>query len=377
MFVPGGKMKPIKKSQIVMLLLFPLSVLILRLAKTNRFFAEEIMAKRVYKVLSIGISAITRWVPFSLAELLAVLSPFLLLSFLICLFVKLKKNKEQRFVRSMQAVIQLACVASVIFFLYVIGCGVNYHRVSISEYCGLTVRESSKEELYGLCEELAGEASALRAELADYEDEKGVLQNPMSKRELGRLVRDSYTELSKKLPVLSGWYPAPKGIFFSRAYSAMELTGVFTCWTMEANVNTDISDYAIAYTMAHELGHLHGFMREEEANFLSCLACRESDSLFVRYSGTILALIYCGNALAAQDMELYGKLWQQYDAGILRDFAANAEYWKQFEDTVISNTADKVNDTYLKANEQEDGVKSYGRVVDLLLADYRSRHGLE
>ena len=118
-------------------------------------------------------------------------------------------------------------------------------------------------------------------------------------------------------------------------------------------------------------------MREEEANFLSCLACRESDSLFVRYSGTILALIYCGNALAAQDMELYGKLWQQYDAGILRDFAANAEYWKQFENTVISNTADKVNDTYLKANEQEDGVKSYGRVVDLLLADYRSRHGLE
>ena len=44
MFVPGGKMKPIKKSQIVMLLLFPLSVLILRLAKTNLFFAEEIMA---------------------------------------------------------------------------------------------------------------------------------------------------------------------------------------------------------------------------------------------------------------------------------------------------------------------------------------------
>lgn len=36
----------------------------------------------------------------------------------------------------------------------------------------------------------------------------------------------------------------------------------------------------------------------------------------------------------------------------------------------ISNS---VNNTYLKANGQEDGVKSYGRMVDLLLAEYRSQ----
>ena len=29
-----------------------------------------------------------------------------------------------------------------------------------------------------------------------------------------------------------------------------------------------------------------------------------------------------------------------------------------------------VNDVYLKANDQEDGMKSYGRMVDLLLAEY-------
>lgn len=39
--------------------------------------------------------------------------------------------------------------------------------------------------------------------------------------------------------------------------------------------------------------------------------------------------------------------------------------------------AAKVNDSYLKSNRQEDGVKSYGRMVDLLLADYRQRHGLK
>ena len=33
--------------------------------------------------------------------------------------------------------------------------------------------------------------------------------------------------------------------------------------------------------------------------------------------------------------------------------------------------SNKINDTYLKANAQSDGVKSYGRMVDLLLAKYR------
>lgn len=154
----------------------------------------------------------------------------------------------------------------------------------------------------------------------------------------------------------------------------MEITGVFTCWTMEANVNVDIPDYSRASTMAHELAHLHGFMREDEANFLAYLACMASDDPVVRYSGTMLALIYSGNALAGQDMELYGKLWTMYHQGMVRDFADNSAYWDQYEDTVISETADKVNDVYLKANEQEDGVKSYGRVVDLLLAEYRESH---
>ena len=33
--------------------------------------------------------------------------------------------------------------------------------------------------------------------------------------------------------------------------------------------------------------------------------------------------------------------------------------------------SNQMNDVYLKANSQEDGVKSYGRMVDLMLEYYR------
>ena len=370
-------MKVLKKKRLWLLLLFPLAFLISAMAKRSVFFAEEVFAKRIYKVHSVVVSAVTGWIPFSLAELIVFVGPVICLVLLIRFIVHMVKEKENRFGRAMLGLINVACVAAVILFVYVIGCGVNYHRVSVAEYRGITVRESSKEELYGLCTELAVQAAELRADLTEYEDEDGVLRLPVSNRELGKQVQEAYERLSADMPVLKGMYPAPKCITSSKMFSAMEITGVFTCWTMEANVNVDIPDYSRAYTMAHELSHLHGFMREDEANFLAYLACMSSEDPLVRYSGTMLALIYAGNALAGQDMELYGELWATYHEGMGRDFRDNSAYWKQYEETVISETADKVNDVYLKANEQEDGVKGYGRVVDLLLAEYREKNGFD
>ncbi|MBE5929989.1 MAG: DUF3810 domain-containing protein [Lachnospiraceae bacterium] len=373
----GWAVKVLKRKRLFLLLLFPLSFLITALAKRSVFFAEEVFAKRIYKVHSVVVSAVTGWIPFSLAEFIVVAGPVVCIVLLIRFIVHIVKEKEDRFARCLLGIINAACVAAVILFVYVIGCGVNYHRVSIADYRGITVRDSSKEELYGLCIELAEQAVELRTELTKYEDEDGVLRLPVSNRELGKQVQQAYEMLSEDLPVLRGMYPAPKCITSSKVFSSMEITGVFTCWTMEANVNVDIPDYSRASTMAHELAHLHGFMREDEANFLAYLACMSSDDPVVRYSGTMLALIYAGNALAGQDMELYGELWATYHEGMGRDFRDNSAYWDQYHDTVISETVDKVNDVYLKANEQEDGVKSYGRVVDLLLAEYREKHGLK
>ena len=48
----------------------------------------------------------------------------------------------------------------------------------------------------------------------------------------------------------------------------------------------------------------------------------------------------------------------------------NSAYWDKYEGKV-AEVADKVNDNYLKANGQSDGIKSYGRMVDLMVAYYR------
>ena len=49
------------------------------------------------------------------------------------------------------------------------------------------------------------------------------------------------------------------------------------------------------------------------------------------------------------------------------DLAANNAFWDRYEGPV-SDTAERINDTYLRANGQADGVRSYDRMVDLIMA---------
>ena len=56
----------------------------------------------------------------------------------------------------------------------------------------------------------------------------------------------------------------------------------------------------------------------------------------------------------------------------VEDLQANNRYWDRY-DSKVAEVANQINDTYLKLNDQEDGVKSYGRGVDLMLAYYRTQ----
>ena len=174
-------------------------------------------------------------------------------------------------------------------------------------------------------------------------------------------------ELGEEYPELGGYYPVPKPLAVSRILSVQQLCGVYAPFTVEANFNQEMTTYNIPHTMCHELSHLRGFMQEEEANFIGYLACLKSDRRSFQYSGYLTGWVYATNALAKQDMDKYVELYRQLNEDTVRNLKENTEFWNQY-DGKVSN---QMNDTYLKFNDQQDGVQSYGRMVDLMLAYYR------
>ena len=84
--------------------------------------------------------------------------------------------------------------------------------------------------------------------------------------------------LGQSYPQLEGYYPYPKPLINSRLLSVQQLCGIYSPFTIEANYNREMPYYNIPHTICHELSHLKGFMREDEANFIGYLACIGSDS---------------------------------------------------------------------------------------------------
>lgn len=255
-------------------------------------------------------------------------------------------------------------VVSVLAFLYTAGCGINYHRKSFSQEAGIVTSEYTAEDLQKVCLWLTEEVN----ERADgvSRDAGGVL---LLDEPEGSGAVEAMERLGEIYPALDGYYPQPKKVMVSEILSYQGLTGVYSPFTVEANYNGDMTSYNIPFTACHELSHLRGFMQEQEANFIAFLACTGSERTDFQYSGYLSGWVYCMNALYRADYEAWQQVRVLLDKAAEPDLSANNAFWDRYEGT-ISRTADRINDTYLKANGQADGVQSYNRMVDLIVAYY-------
>lgn len=361
-------MKSIKYRKILFILLLPLSLILIWLAKHNIGFAEFYSTK-IYPIFAKSIGFITGLLPVSVGEILIVSVSIAFIIFLILTIIKTIKYKSLKHFKTFA--INIIAVVSCTYFLYVLFCGMNYYRYEFTAYSGLEIKESSTKELIKLCDSLINDANELRIKLNTNESGVATLYDN-NIYETSKRAQNSFNNISKKYDVLKGNYPKPKPVLFSRVMSHMQITGIFFPFTFESNVNVDIPSYQIPATMCHELVHIRGFMREDEANFLSYLTCISSGYDDFAYSGTMLALTYSMNALYSEDYDAFVKLHEKYFEGVKRDMKYTGDYWEQFQ-TRIAEISHNINDTYLRANNQIDGVKSYGRMVDLLLALQSSR----
>lgn len=262
--------------------------------------------------------------------------------------------------------------ASILWFLFVTCSGINYQRTSFTDSAGIEMQEYTLTELKGTCLWLTEMVNEYAAQVQ--RDEDGVMQLSLTQYAAGQLAAQAMEGLGDTYPLLSGSYPTPKPVTFSGILSVLSLTGVYSPLTIEANYNREMTAYNIPFSMCHELSHLRGFMQEQEANYIAFLACTGSENADFCYSGYMLAWIQCTNALYDASREDWSEVRALLTEEVQIDLTANSAFWNTHEG-VLSEVSDQVNDTYLKANGQSDGVLSYEKVVDLLVSYWMENCG--
>ena len=311
-----------------------------------------------------GLGTLFGLLPFSMMEVIYTAAGIFLIVFLIRTVV-LTVRGERRLLILLKRL--LALVIAVLYILagYLWLFGIDYQADSFADKEGFVAPAVAVEDLYS-----AAKLFILRCiYLADKveRDENGLFAEDMDA--YFDRVSTVYDNLEERFPSLKAVSRRPKAMFYSKFMSIIGFTGVYFAFTGESNINVDVSPAFIPSTVAHELAHQRGIYSEQECNFLGVTACVTSDDVVYQYSGYLAGSLYLMNALYRADPDLWSELRAQITGGMDTDWRHNSEYWRQFQ-SKVSETTEKVYDTYLKVNGQELGFQSYGACVDYLVAYY-------
>lgn len=366
-----------KKLKLLSLILFPLSIIINTISSRYPYIVEKYYSLGLNKFTVQVLSNISGIFPFSIYEITMYLLALSLVSFIVYfLYIVLKKPSILKsFIKN--TLINILSIISIVYFLFIILWGLNYNRLPLetslinnynSKYNNsISNVDKTKEDLFNLYKYLIENANETRKFV---KNSNGIMKANTNYDDIIERANIGYESILNLFPNMNGNYSNAKYIISSNLMCYTGITGIYFPFTGEANVNIAIPDVYIPSTTLHEMAHQRGYASEDEANFIAYLASINHPDEDFKYSGYILALNHTANALYNIDYDAYATLSKNISDDVKNDLRNNSDFWDKYEGK-IDKISNEINNTYLKSNGVSEGVKSYGKMVDLLITYYK------
>ncbi len=304
---------------------------------------------------------LTSFIPFSLAELGIILIPI----WIVLLTGVVTRYYGDTLRETLSGVVCVLSALAIIFSAFTLGFAPAYRGSRLDKKLGIDRGEVSAEELYDTALILSEYINAEVGNIAYGSDGFSVM--PYNYNEMSRRLMTAYDSACDEYAFIPRLHSRLKPVMLSDAMSYTHITGVYTFFTGEANINVAFPAYTIPYTAAHELSHQRGVAREDEANFMAFLVGARSEDDYIRYCAYINLYEYVASALYSADSELYFKAQATLPACVKGEMAAYSDFYEKYRDSKVSEVSEAVNNTFLVIHGTE-GTRSYGMVVDLAVA---------
>ena len=290
------------------------------------------------------------WIPFSLTEFFMI--SIIVIGIIYLLFCLIDLFKK-RWSRSLYYIINVLLIVFGIVATYQVTCEMAYNR----HEARLTLYQEKvdKTDFRKIVDYFISDLNMICEQLEFSND--GNLVEPYSLSELSNKICLEYKALNSDY--LFDYTTNVKPMITSFLYREFHITGVTFMPLGEANVNYLNVNSGKPFTVAHELAHTKGAMREGDADLFAAYITLHSSDPYIRFSGytyTFGSLLDLLNYTGVKDeyIEAYFTTSQKYQAN--NNF--NYNYWKSHN--TWGNFAKWVNDIYLKLSGQDKGTGSYG-----------------
>lgn len=332
--------------------------------------------KYVFHTISGLVSAIMSTIPFSFGELLIVLGillcVYLFILFIIGIWIK---SDKYRYIRKISLNLFIVCLLFIYvseslnwYVLYAADTIENdIYKKQANEINNNTPKED-EEALYMLYCDTVNNLNELSVKFK--RDEEGYISDSLF---TVNECKEALLSISDEFDLLKGYYPMPKKIFFSGIMSQQYLAGIYFPFSFEANYNRKMYICNTPATICHELSHIKGYIREDEANFIAYVACTNSENEFIRYCGYLSVYYYVFRDFVtkcnyqAYDCPVINELVEKDDIFLKPEDFKRIEADSIFSTDVLSDSSEAFTDAYLKFGGVSSGMDSYSEVVRLLL----------
>ncbi len=311
------------------------------------------------------IGTITNILPFNLFELIVLL----LVSLALYYFVKIIQSfKQKNKFLIAKRIYNFFTYFLKLILIYTAIAGVAFYREALP--FKLYEDEVSQEYL----------DSALNYYLSDYNslsktfarNNKNVSICPYSFSELSSLMQKEITRLDK-FDYFTKHNAKAKSAIISPILSELHITGINFAFSSEAMVNTSMPSIDLPFTIAHEIAHNKGVLREDDANLVALYICMTSQDNYVRYSGYFRGFYSLLEIKQLTSYADYEGIVKQLSQEILYDNNDYVNYFRKHD--MMKDVANFFNNIYLKFYGQKDGVGTYDDRSDVEDTNQKDENG--
>ena len=349
---------------------------------------SDFYVKNIFPVITLLYGRLTSVFPFSVGEIMLVFIVLFVLFSVIFVLVhscfliygKRAASFGKRYFKAQKVFDSISgglykispVLMAIICTVMTLNCFILYHTSKIQLFSGADSTECDIQQLAELRDYVVKKCNELAKEVPHDENGNVIYEGNMQTTAIAAM-----SNISDRFPRLGGYYVTPKALYFSDFMSQQYMQGYYFPFSMEANYNDTMSIMNKPFTMCHELAHTHGYIYEDEANFLGFLACINSEDPVFQYSGYLGVLNYINNdfykAVSKEEYNSHVKISARvkYDNQFMTD-----EAWVKVEEKAVVKTetvkkaAETFIDTNLKVNGVASGKCSYSHVVALIMDYY-------
>jgi len=325
---------------------------------------EHYYSQGLYPVICHIFHPVFNIFPFSIGDIVYSLAVIWLI-YIIVRFIRMlfKRQWEPAGILILGVTVGIEIVIAAFYLFW----GMNYYRPPASELLNLRDSDYTVADLRAVTSELIDSANACRERL----DGKDMGQ---TNKTIYQIAVKAVNQLEDSSSIFRAYHPDIKPSLLTPLLNYLGTSGYYNPFTSESQVNFQMPVFTRPFVACHELSHQMGFAPEDEANFVGFIAGIHSHDRLLRYSAYNEGVLEFMFALRHQDSIARKELRKRISPQVLADFKTEREYWLGYEGR-IERISSMFYDSFLKANNQPYGLRTYNRMVLLILA-YRKKHQL-